>query len=272
MDEGLIIALSPVQLAAVISDKSVTEGETLSNRLWGSLEFILGALEMAGAAALCAAPEPTGLTKAGCVVIGAHSMDTVKTAADKVITGLNTRSMTHRAAESLAKKFGAGADTAFKIGLAVDVAVPLGFAVTIGAARIASIRSGRISLILHESSMGIKPGGHTIAKHVGKSPEELLKRLEMEKRIPYATTFKDMQTAEECISKALSYNKNVIKSVVSSSKSGVLLQIRYPAGKVVGYGFKRGSTQRLEFRNIKVVISVERYNGNPYYILTAFPE
>ncbi|MGQ8774880.1 hypothetical protein ACUTQ5_10740 [Serratia sp. NA_112.1] len=52
MDDGLVVALSPVQLAAVISDKSVTEGETLSNRLWGSLELVLGALEMAGATAL----------------------------------------------------------------------------------------------------------------------------------------------------------------------------------------------------------------------------
>ncbi len=158
MDEALVVALSPVQLAAVISDKSVTEGETLSNRLWGSLELVLGALEMAGATALCTAPEPTGLTKVGCVVVGAHSMDTVKTAADKVITGLSTRSATHRSAEALAKKFGADEDTAFKIGLAVDVAVPLGFATAIGAARVASIRYGRISLALHESSTGIKPG------------------------------------------------------------------------------------------------------------------
>ncbi|MFE8048208.1 hypothetical protein RBA63_15715 [Brenneria goodwinii] len=32
---GIRIALSPAQLAAVLSDKSVSEGETLSNRLWG---------------------------------------------------------------------------------------------------------------------------------------------------------------------------------------------------------------------------------------------
>lgn len=40
---GIRIALSPVQLAAVLSDKSVSEGETLSNRLWGTTprEFLL---------------------------------------------------------------------------------------------------------------------------------------------------------------------------------------------------------------------------------------
>lgn len=35
-NEGLQVALSPVQLAAVISDSTVTEGETWSNRLMGA--------------------------------------------------------------------------------------------------------------------------------------------------------------------------------------------------------------------------------------------
>ncbi|QPS58546.1 hypothetical protein [Serratia plymuthica] len=42
MDEGLVVALSPVQLAAVISDKSVTEGETLE-RYNGKPYYILTA-------------------------------------------------------------------------------------------------------------------------------------------------------------------------------------------------------------------------------------
>lgn len=38
-NEGLQVALSPVQLAAVISDSTVTEGETWSNRLMGGAGF-----------------------------------------------------------------------------------------------------------------------------------------------------------------------------------------------------------------------------------------
>ena len=34
-NEGLQVALSPVQLAAVMSDSTVTEGETWGNRLMG---------------------------------------------------------------------------------------------------------------------------------------------------------------------------------------------------------------------------------------------
>ena len=79
MDDGIKIVMSPVQLAAVLSDKSVTEGETLSNRLYGGLGLVMGTLELAGATALCIAPEPTGLTKAACVIVGAHSMDSINT-------------------------------------------------------------------------------------------------------------------------------------------------------------------------------------------------
>lgn len=41
-DGGMRIVMSPVQLAAVLSDKTVTEAETLSNRLLGGLGVLLG--------------------------------------------------------------------------------------------------------------------------------------------------------------------------------------------------------------------------------------
>lgn len=44
-ESGMTVVMSPVQLAAVLSDKSVTEAETLSNRLLGGLGVLLGAVE-----------------------------------------------------------------------------------------------------------------------------------------------------------------------------------------------------------------------------------
>ena len=84
MDNELQIAMSPVHLAAVLSDKSVTESEGMSNRLMGGLDQLMGSLELAGATALCMAPEPTGITKAACIVVGAHSMDSINAAANRV--------------------------------------------------------------------------------------------------------------------------------------------------------------------------------------------
>nr|WP_167387230.1 hypothetical protein [Serratia ficaria] len=44
-EEGLRVVFSPVQLAAAMSDKNVTEGETLSNRLFGGLGLAGGVVE-----------------------------------------------------------------------------------------------------------------------------------------------------------------------------------------------------------------------------------
>ena len=70
MDNGLQVLMSPVQLAAVLSDETVTQAETLQNRLLGGLGVAMGTIEMVGAGVLCLAPEPTMLSKAGCVVVG----------------------------------------------------------------------------------------------------------------------------------------------------------------------------------------------------------
>lgn len=59
MEDGLTIALSPVQLTAVLSPHTVTEAEAFSNRLLGGLELALGTVELMGATALCLAPDPT---------------------------------------------------------------------------------------------------------------------------------------------------------------------------------------------------------------------
>ncbi|MFC6378763.1 RNase A-like domain-containing protein [Tatumella terrea] len=39
----------------------------------------------------------------------------------------------------------------------------------------------------------------------------------------------------------------------------------------MGYGFQRESNQRIVMTNMRIVIEFQRYNGKPYYILTAFP-
>jgi hypothetical protein len=39
-DSGVITAVSPVQMAAVMSGKTVSEGETLSNRIYGGLGLL----------------------------------------------------------------------------------------------------------------------------------------------------------------------------------------------------------------------------------------
>ncbi|MDC6108513.1 RNase A-like domain-containing protein [Serratia rubidaea] len=275
MDDGVKIVMSPVQLAAALADKSVTEGETLSNRLYGGLGLVMGTLELAGATALCMVPEPTGLTKAACVVVGAHSMDSINTAAQQALSGRNVQSATYRVAVATAKEFGADDDTAWKVGLTADVGVPIALSLGLGAVRVASVRVGRIKLIQHESVSGVKPGGHAILKHVAKAKEELATRLKSTEHLvrkPNAvSSFSNINLAETSISKALNVNKEWIKLWAAGQPRHNLV-IAYDTGKVIGYSLFRGSDKLVNATKVKVVLKYETYNGKPYYILTAFPE
>nr|WP_242634134.1 hypothetical protein [Pantoea allii] len=171
-DEGLTFALSPVQMAAIVRRNTVSEGETLSNRLWGGLGVVSGVAEIFGAGVLCIVPEPTMITKAGCFVVGAHSLDTLNASLKQVWTGRKTETATAQLAEIAAGELGADSATAYKVGVTVDLAVPFIFASAAGAARVASVYSGRIRLTEHEGGVL----GHTIARHVGRTPEQLIAR------------------------------------------------------------------------------------------------
>ncbi|MDN4627623.1 hypothetical protein AB6T85_13305 [Erwinia sp. ACCC 02193] len=106
MENGLTIAMTPVQLAAVMADETAT-GDAISNRIWGGVGFLGSVLELASATALCLVPEPTGLTKAGCIIVGAHSLDGIGSSAYQVYTGKKTASVTARATAGIARELGA---------------------------------------------------------------------------------------------------------------------------------------------------------------------
>ena len=186
MDTALQFAVSPVQLATVLADRTVTEAEALSNRLLGGLELAMGTVELAGAAVLCIVPEPTMLTKAACVVTGAHSLDSIHTAADKILTGRDTRSATFQTIKRLAKTFGADDSTAISIGLSVEIAVPSAVSLAWGVSRIKYVRAGTLKLTEHEGIRKI--GGHTLKKHIAKTDEERLARLAQSRNAHSATS------------------------------------------------------------------------------------
>ncbi|MCA4823930.1 MAG: hypothetical protein KJJ56_11075 [Serratia rubidaea] len=273
-EEGLNIVLSPVQLAAAMSDRSVTEGETLSNRLFGGLGLAAGVIELIGAGAMCYAPDPTLLTKVGCVIVGTHSMDSIKAASNQMITGQPTTTDTYQSAVALAKTLGADDDTAYSVGLTVDIAVPLVFAAAIGAARVASVRAGRVRLIEHESMTGAKPGGHVLERHIGKTPEELFARLERRPTLTATSSFRNQYEAERIISKVLSNNRNQIQAWVKHvpPKMNAKMELEGAFSSQTGILVSRGSKQITRCYKVRVVLRFERWNGNPYYVLTAFPK
>ncbi len=271
-ENGLCIVLSPVQLAAILSDNTITEEETWSNRILGGAGLAAGVVELIGAGALCLAPDPSTLTKAACVIIGAHSLDVMNASASQVITGRETTTETYREAVNLAKEFGADDYTASEIGLTVDIAVPLSFASMVGAVRVASVRVGRIKLIEHESPTGLKPGGHTLAKHVGLSEQELRERLENNKTISRASTFYNQEVAEQVISEALKANRIHLENWAKYVPPTVSAPIEYISSTSIGFGVTKGSKYVEKLYKVRVVLKYSEYNGKPFYILTAFPK
>lgn len=272
MEDGLTIAISPVQLAAILSNQPISEGETAANRLWGSLKLLGGSLEMVGAAALLLMPEPTMASKASGAALAVHGSDTLSAGLWQVWTGQEQRTLTERGATSLALRLGADPTTAGTVGTAVDIAVPLAVSAAVGAVRLASIRSGRISLAEHEAAAGSRLGGHTIAKHVGKTDAELRARLAAETRRQLVSTFDSLPAAERAIYRALRANKSAIEAWARNARPRETREFFFQANEVIGTVLVRATNHVHRARKVRVVLKLQEYNGKLYYVLTAFPE
>jgi hypothetical protein len=133
---------------------------------------------------------------------------------------------------------------------------------------VASITAGRIYLVQHEAKYLKGPGGHTIAKHVGKTEEELRARLVRERHLISASSFTDLRAAEKAISDMLSANRSRIMSW--SSTGDPRLELRQSFSRPLGKVLMRKSGKLDEARTVTVVLRNEEYNEMPYYILTAF--
>jgi Bacterial CdiA-CT RNAse A domain len=264
------VVLTPAQLQAVLNGIPISDGEVVSNRLWGGLRVLGGSLEMVGAAGLLLAPEPTMATKVGGAALGIHGSDTISTGMRQVWTGQPQRTLTEQGGTALARKAGASPKTAEAVGVGVDIAVPLAVSIGVSAARIAAIRStGRISLIEHEAVAGV--GGHTIARHVGKTEAELRARLVAQANVPVASSFASLEVAERVLFKVLQSNRVAIEAWARTATANVKFVTTYIANEEIGYGVVRATGQLERMSKVKLVLKFQSYHGKPYYILTAFP-
>jgi len=266
-EEGVSIAISPVQMAAILHKKTLSEGETWSNRLWGGLGIVGGVVESFGAGVLCVVPEPTMLSKAGCVVVGAHSLDTIRTSLNQVITGRESQTATAQLAKLAAEQLGADSATAYKVGVTVDLLVPFAFASAAGAARVASVYSGRIKLMEHEGGAL----GHTIARHVGQTTEQMIARLAASRAPARASTFLNKQHAELLISETLSVKRFQIENALKYMHPGARLRLDHRFYFSTGKYIDKGSTTIKKAYGLRLIIESRRFGDKIYYVVTAFP-
>lgn len=266
-DEGVTVVLSAIQLAAVLEGASIEAPETSSNRLGGGLQVLGGALELVGAAALLLTPEPTMVTKVLGGTLAVHGSDTVASGLQQLIDGRPRSTLTAQGLTAAAQAMGVNPDDAVKAGMVADIAIPLiaGFA---GAARIAAIRRGAISLAAEEAA-----GGHTIAKHVGRTEAQLRARLATQSRIPAASTFRNLAEAEQAVSLALRLNANTIKTWASTAAVGQRLPLSYDAGKIIiGQGVVRATGQLINMSKMTIVLKKVAQGNKVFFVLTAYPK
>ena len=136
------------------------------------------------------------------------------------------------------------------LGLELAAAVPIGGSVFRGlraAEDVVHLVPGG-GLAAHE---GLE-GGHTLAKHVGKSPEFLRNRLATEPWINDASTFYNREVAENALSTVLYENRGKVATWLSTSKKELVLTGR--ADGAVGVVISRESGTPLPARGIRLVI------------------
>ena len=113
-------------------------------------------------------------------------------------------------------------------------------------------------------------GGHTLRKHVGRSDQELLERLEHE-NISASSTWTDRASAEEAVGEVLEHNSKLERWLDRNGrKPNLVLDYHGSPAHPVGRCIARGTTQAEPAYDALVVLKA--YGENDFYVLTAYPE
>lgn len=276
-DGSFRVVLNFAQMAAILTHESLTPAEIMSNRIFGSLRLVGGIIELAGSGVLCALPEPTMISKVGCVAMGVHASDQLSAASTQIVTGQQTDSYAFKAGATAAEALGASRATGQVIGLATEFVVPLTTASMYNAFRVSSVRAGRMSIAvsempLHAPRKGI--GGHTLRDHHQKNISDLQKRLLKVRTAQAMTTFENMEIAEWAISQALKTNKLkiIMFSKIKFLRTKNRLTLVSELNTDIGWGIMRSAqTTPVRMTKVRVVIEFAEFNHMPAYIVTAFP-
>ncbi len=124
-----------------------------------------------------------------------------------------------------------------------------------------------VRLEVHE-----KLGGHTLARHVGKSAQELAARLQREPTLTAASTFTDRAVAEQAITATVQANQAQINAWLHSGggKAGSAFTHRMP--HAVGLSVRRADPAPRPAFTVRVVLRPSVNQATGYRILTAYPE
>lgn len=114
-------------------------------------------------------------------------------------------------------------------------------------------------------------GGHTLARHVGRTDAELAERLRREPQISSASTYADRATAEAVVGAALQSRTRAFVAWQTRSGPRPNFALYYDAHRVIGRSLSRGRRTSVPCERAVVVL---RWNdaSRQFYVLTSYPE
>ena len=114
-------------------------------------------------------------------------------------------------------------------------------------------------------------GGHTLARHVGRSDEDLRDRLRRE-HVSAASTYTDRVTAERVVAAALAGNRVRVDAWLGrdGGRPNLVLDYRGEGGAPIGRSLRRGERRAVPCTDALVVLRWD--GGRAFYVLTTYPE
>ena len=119
---------------------------------------------------------------------------------------------------------------------------------------------------------GTRELGHTIARHVGRTDQQLQERLNRDAGIPAVSTFPDLATAQCVVDLVMADPQNQARINDWLTRRSRTLRLNYQASTAIGRVLSRDSTVKDSKR---AVVILERASNAPsglgYIILSAYP-
>lgn len=116
-------------------------------------------------------------------------------------------------------------------------------------------------------------GGHTLARHVGKTDTELAERLRRDRDISAASTYTDRASAERSVGAALADagGKLTAWQKRSGRRPNLVLHYVERTREPIGRSLMRGRSATVSCTRAIVVLRWDD-RANRFYVLTSYPE
>jgi hypothetical protein len=130
-----------------------------------------------------------------------------------------------------------------------------------------------VAVAVRNLSIDESMGGHTLARHVGKTDRDLAERLRQEPEISSASTYTDRRIAERTVGAALVSGGNKLATWQrrSGRRPNLILHFMDPATQPVGRSLSRGQRTAVSCDRVLVVLRWDE-RADRFYVLTSYPE